>query len=281
MAEEKLFPQEMYDMFGKIAEQNNQQLRVCKTMLAGFKATDERDIDYMDTYMDSLYDFMDPASDTEEVYREYIAHIASFDSNEAKERTEFLEEHLGYKAHAIFAAAYLAKRLHAGQKDKGGNDYYRSHLLQVGTSGHNWKEKVVGFLHDAAEDCNIDVPTIIVRLKEQIDTWLNNPDDTAWIDELDDDLMEYPEKYIPATDDEWNEIATALNLLNHHLSPTREEYIAKIKTNNLALKVKLNDLQNNMDISRIPNPTPRDYERIERYKKESRELSDVLWQQYT
>ena len=70
MAEEKLFPQEMYDMFGKIAEQNNYQLRVCKTMLAGFKATDERDIDYMDSYMDSLYDFMDPASDTEEVYRD-------------------------------------------------------------------------------------------------------------------------------------------------------------------------------------------------------------------
>ncbi len=34
------------------------------------------------------------------------------------------EKHLDYKAHAIFAAAYLAKRLHSGQKDKGGNDYY-------------------------------------------------------------------------------------------------------------------------------------------------------------
>ena len=276
MEDKKFFPQEMYDMFGRIAAQNNNQLRLCKTLVAGFKATDERDINYMDSYMDSLYDFMDPASDTESVYREFIAHIATFDPNEAKERTEFLEERLGYKAHIIYAAAFLAKRLHNGQKDKGGNDYYRSHLLQVARSGNDWKEKVVGFLHDAAEDCEIDVPTIISRLKEQIDTWQNNPDDTSWIDEFDDDLMEYPEKYIPPTDDEWNEIATALNLLNHHLSPSRQEYISKIKQNRIALKVKLNDLKNNMDITRIPNPTRKDYDRLERYKKEYQELLEAL-----
>lgn len=276
MEEKKIFPQEMYDMFGRIAAQNNNQLRLCKTLVAGFKATDERDINYMDSYMDSLYDFMDPASDTESVYREFIAHIATFDPNEAKERTEFLEERLGYKAHIIYAAAFLAKRLHNGQKDKGGNDYYRSHLLQVARSGNDWKEKVVGFLHDAAEDCEIDVPTIISRLKELIDTWLNNPDDTSWIDEFDDDLMVYPEKYIPPTDEEWHEIATALTLLNHHLSPTRQEYITKIKQNRIALKVKLNDLKNNMDLTRIPNPKQKDYDRLERYKKEYQELLEAL-----
>ena len=30
----------------------------------------------------------------------------------------------------------------------------------------------------------------------------------------------------------------------------------------------MNDLESNMDISRIPNPTEKDFERLERYKKE-------------
>ena len=162
-----------------------------------------------------------------------------------------MEETKNYKSHLVYAAAMLAKQLHSGQKDKGGNDYFTSHLLKVGKSGFDWKEKVVGFLHDAAEDTDIDVPTIIARLKEQEN---NNP---------------------TVTDDEWNEIATALNLLNHHLFPTREEYIAKIKNNRLAVRVKMHDLENNMDISRIPNPTEKDFARLERYKKEYQELAEV------
>ncbi|MBO7595954.1 MAG: phosphohydrolase [Bacteroidales bacterium] len=169
----------------------------------------------------------------------------------------------------------LAKQLHSGQKDKGGNDYFTSHLLQVGKSGLDWKEKVVGFLHDAAEDTDIDVPTIIARLKEQENIWLNNPEDRSWVDEWMDIIDDYPEIIHTLTDDEWNEIATALNLLNHHLSPTREEYIAKIKTNRLAVRVKMHDLENNMDISRIPNPTDKDFARLERYKKEYQELAEV------
>lgn len=162
-----------------------------------------------------------------------------------------MEETKNNKSHLVYAAAMLAKQLHSGQKDKGGNDYFTSHLLKVGKSGFDWKERVVGFLHDAAEDTDIDVPTIIARLKEQEN---NNP---------------------TVTDDEWNEIATALNLLNHHLSPTREEYIAKIKNNHLAVRVKMHDLENNMDISRIPNPTEKDFARLERYKKEYQELAEV------
>lgn len=275
MEDTKIFPQEMYDMFGRIAEQNDNQLRLCKTLVAGFKATGETDINYMDSYMDSLLDFMDPESDTEQVYRDFISHIATFDPKEAKERLDDLDDHLGYKSHLVYAAAMLAKQLHSGQKDKGGNDYFTSHLLQVGKSGFDWKEKVVGFLHDAAEDTDIDVPTIIARLKEQENIWLNNPEDRSWVDEWMDIIDDYPETIHPLTDDEWNEIATALNLLNHHLSPTREEYIAKIKTNRLAVRVKMHDLENNMDISRIPNPTEKDFARLERYKKEYQELAEV------
>lgn len=78
------------------------------------------------------------------------------------------------------------------------------------------------------------------------------------------------------TAEERNEIKTALTLLNHHTAPSREEYINRISRNFLVLKVKLHDLENNMDISRIADPTKKDYARIERYKKEHDILMEAL-----
>ena len=44
-------------------------------------------------------------------------------------------------------------------------------------------------------------------------------------------------------------------------------YLSRIKKNSLARTVKLADLENNMDLSRLPNPTDKDYERLEnKYK---------------
>ena len=48
------FPQEMLDMFAEISRQQEAQVRQCKTMLAGFKATGETNLDYMDSYMKCL-----------------------------------------------------------------------------------------------------------------------------------------------------------------------------------------------------------------------------------
>lgn len=56
-----------------IAHNRENCFRRCKILLAGFKATGEQDVDFMDTLMDDLLDFMDPQSDTERLYRDYIA----------------------------------------------------------------------------------------------------------------------------------------------------------------------------------------------------------------
>jgi hypothetical protein len=45
------------------------------------------------------------------------------------------------------------------------------------------------------------------------------------------------------------------------------DYVKEIGKNPLARKVKLADLTHNMDISRIPNPTQKDYDRIEKKYK--------------
>ena len=270
----------MHDMFQKIADHQNAQFRLCKTLVAGFKATDEQDLSYMDGYMDTLFDFMDPGSDTEALYCEYLAYVATFNPQKAKEYEDFLEEHLGYKIHVVFATAHVARELHQGQKDKGGNDYFSSHLLPVGKSGHDWKEQVVGLLHDAAEDTTNDISTIIHLVKSKLEAWTNSPDDRSWIDDFEEDFFQYPAEqcHVP-TEEEWDEITTALQLLNHHTAPNREEYLSRICSNILALKVKLNDLRSNMDISRIAEPTEKDMERLERYKLEYERLMNVFQEQ--
>ena len=161
------------------------------------------------------------------------------------------EDSLGNLSPVAVAAAQVASELHKGQKDKGGKDYFTSHLLVVGCHGHDWKEQTVGFLHDAAEDTPHSVEEVVNAVRRRLSGAL-------------------------PSDDEWNEIKDALNVLNHHNADSRTAYIQKIKQNRLALRVKLNDLRSNMDISRIPHPTSKDFLRLERYEKEYAELTKAM-----
>ena len=272
---------ELIEAFRPVMEMNNAQFRQVKTMLAGFIATQEKDLDYMDGYMDTLFNFMDPLSDTEMLMRQYYDHIATFDPEEAKVRIEQLENDMGYMTKIVYAAGLVAKDLHKGQHDKGGHDYFESHLLKVASAGFDWKEKVVGFLHDAAEDCYVTVEDVVKMLDVKVAEVVDNPKGSWWEEEWWDEWMEdidvYPcEVTHSITDEEREELKNALNLLNHHTAPSREEYIARISENRLALKVKMNDLKNNMDLNRIPQPTEKDLARIERYEKEYQKLLNVL-----
>ena len=146
------------------------------------------------------------------------------------------------------AAARLAQRLHKGQTDKAGADYFESHLTTVAGMGETWLERVAGYLHDAAEDTPNSVGEVLSMLENEG----GNPLPTA----------------------ERQTLATALHLLNHHNAPERESYIRGIAQNPLATAVKLHDLSHNMDLSRLPNPTPKDLNRLERYKYEYAYLQD-------
>ena len=64
------------------------------------------------------------------------------------------------------------------------------------------------------------------------------------------------------------------------IAKTREEYINRFKGHHLAIKVKLNDLRHNMDITRLPNPTEKDYVRLERYEKEYEALMEMFKEAY-
>lgn len=139
----------------------------------------------------------------------------------------------------------------------------------------------MGFLHDTSEDCNVTVEEVMNLLDAEISRVVDNPKEywyeEEWWKEWMEDIDKYPcETTHAITNEEREEIKTALTLLNHHTAPSREEYISRISSNLLALKVKLNDLRNNMDISRIPQPTENDYARIERYKREYQRLIAAL-----
>jgi len=185
----------------------------------------------------------------------------------------------------VYSAGLVAKELHRGQTDKGGHDYFESHLLKVASSGFDWKEKVVGFLHDAAEDCGVTVEDVMEMLDAEVSRVVDNPKENWWKEEW---WEEWMRDIMPCacqvthsiTNEEREEIITALDLLNHHTASTREEYINRLSGNQLALRVKMHDLENNMDINRIAKPTEKDLARIERYKKEYQILVNTLHNTY-
>ena len=156
---------------------------------------------------------------------------------------------INMKKDIVYSAAALAHQLHRGQVDKAGVDYFSGHLTTVAKMGKTWQEEVVGYLHDASEDTSNTVDEVLNLLEERLET--------------------------PLSAAEREELAVALRLLNHHFAPDRETYIHRIKDNPLATAVKLHDLTHNMNLSRLPNPTKKDYERVTRYKKEYDYLSKV------
>ncbi|MBR0261901.1 MAG: GTP pyrophosphokinase [Selenomonadaceae bacterium] len=130
----------------------------------------------------------------------------------------------------IRRAYETAKAAHSGQVDKAGVEYINHPLTVAANVGENISAIIVALLHDVAEDTNIT----ITELK----------------------------KKIPLTDDE----VQALELLTHDKNISYFDYVAKIKSNNLARIVKAADLKHNSDLSRIKNPSQKDFARVDKYK---------------
>lgn len=128
-------------------------------------------------------------------------------------------------------AIEIASKAHMGQTDKGGNPYI-DHPLAVAQGVEGIEFKIVAILHDVLEDSAM----------------------TA--DEL---LMEgFSQKLVDA-----------VCVLTHDKndSMSYEDYICLVKKNPIARIVKIADINHNLNLSRIPNPTPHDHERCEKYRR--------------
>lgn len=65
----------------------------------------------------------------------------------------------------------------------------------------------------------------------------------------------------------WNEIVEAVEVLTKDKKQDYESYIEKVGKNRFARRVKLADLKDNMDITRLTELTEKDFERLKKYQK--------------
>lgn len=131
-------------------------------------------------------------------------------------------------------AIVIATKAHDGQVDKGGSPYIL-HPLRVMFKMSSEDLKIVAVLHDVIEDT---------------ETMLYDLEGAGFT----------------------KEIIDAVECLTRRDNEGYMDFIKRCKGNRLALLVKLADLEDNSDISRIKNPTEKDYDRIKRYKKAINEL---------
>lgn len=126
-------------------------------------------------------------------------------------------------------AIALAAKAHAGQVDKAGAPYIL-HPLRMMLRLETLDERMVAVLHDVVEDCGITL--------EQLRAEGFSDDVVAGVEAL------------TRLEDE-----------------TYEAFIERAGRSPLGRRVKLADLEDNSDLSRITSPTARDFERLEKYRR--------------
>ena len=126
-------------------------------------------------------------------------------------------------------AITLAVQQHAGQVDKGGQPYIL-HPLRVMLQLQQTDQQIVAVLHDILEDTHTTTQD------------LQN--------------LGFQTHIIQAIQ--------ALTKLRHE---TRVQAAMRTAQNPLACAVKIADVQDNMNLTRIPNPTARDLARLEEYRQ--------------
>jgi hypothetical protein len=71
-------------------------------------------------------------------------------------------------------------------------------------------------------------------------------------------------------------VLVALQAITKRKRESYENYIQRVIANPLALRVKIADMKDNMDLSRIPHPTEKDKARLQKYTKTLPVLKEAL-----
>ena len=132
-------------------------------------------------------------------------------------------------------AIEIAQEAHKGVKDRGGHDYI-NHPIRVMHAMSNDQEKIVAILHDVVEDSDWTFD----RLKEE---------------GFEDSVIESLRCVTKYSEEE-----------------DYQEFIKRAATNKIATKVKMADIEDNLDLSRLGTLTEKDLTRIEKYKKALKHL---------
>ena len=132
----------------------------------------------------------------------------------------------------------IAVNAHRNQKENAGAPYIL-HLIRVMGRGNTEIEKICGVLHDLVED-------------------------TDWtFEQLEAEGFS-------------KEIIDVLKCVTKESEEEDyDHFISRVKLNKTAINVKLNDLQDNMDITRLSFITEKDRTRLNKYLKAYRELVEI------
>jgi (p)ppGpp synthase/HD superfamily hydrolase len=132
-------------------------------------------------------------------------------------------------------AILITAEAHQGQKDKAGAPYIL-HPLRLMMRMESEAEMIAAVMHDVVED-------------------------SEWtVDRLRDEGFS-------------EEILQAVDCLTRREDEIYEDFIKRVKTSTVAWRVKIADLEDNMNVKRIDRLTPRDLERLEKYHRAWRALA--------
>ena len=126
-------------------------------------------------------------------------------------------------------AIEIALRAHAGQPEKNG-DPYILHPLRVMHGCETVEEKMAAVLHDVVEDSDITLQILA---------------ESGFI----------------------KEVINAVDCLTRREGESYEDFIVRAAFNPIARTVKLRDVEDNLNILRLNEPTDEDLERMKRYRK--------------
>ena len=127
----------------------------------------------------------------------------------------------------------MAKKAHEGQLDKAGKDYI-GHPEYVASLFETPKEKIIALLHDTLEDTDLSPECIKKEFGEQV--------------------------------------LEAVVVLTKRKGEEYFSYIERVKAHPLARRIKIADLNHNIQIERLAHPEKRDYQRRKKYQEALRRL---------
>ena len=126
-------------------------------------------------------------------------------------------------------AIALAAVAHEGQIDKAGAPYIL-HVLRVMLRLQTPEERMAAALHDIVEDCGWTLD----RLRAE----------------------GFPE-----------EVVLGVDAVTRRETETYEEFVLRAKGHPIGRRVKMADLEDNSDLTRLPTITERDQARLEKYRR--------------
>ena len=126
-------------------------------------------------------------------------------------------------------AICIATKAHSGQTDKAGKPYIL-HPLRLMFQFDTETEMIAAVLHDVIEDSDITC----------------------------DDLMSAGFS---------DEVISAIDCLSKRKNENYDRFILRVSENDLARKVKIEDIKDNLDLTRLSQITEKDLRRIEKYHR--------------